>query len=144
MLQKLRAMYNFCANRVCRHSYLVNYFAQTYENQNCGACDHCLGEVQTAQAKTTKVAVKREKQKLSGDWDGVDRKLFEVLRAKRTELAGLKSVPAYIIFSDKTLRDMTVVKPTTVDQFANVFGVGATKQKEYGKVFTELIRDYIG
>jgi ATP-dependent DNA helicase RecQ len=143
LLQKLRAMYNFCAHPVCRHKYLVNYFAQKYVSENCGACDHCLGEVDVAPAKI-KPHEKASKPKPAKDWEGVDKKLFDLLRAKRTQLAGLKNVPAYIIFSDKTLRDMAAVKPTTVEQFAGVFGVGATKQKEYGKAFTEIIRDYVG
>ncbi len=85
---------------------------------------------------------KKRRSKRSQEWEGVDQKLFDVLRTKRTELAGKKNVPAYIIFSDKTLRDMAVIKPKTIEQFATVFGVGAAKQKEYGAVFTEVIRTY--
>jgi len=246
LLQKLRAMYNFCVRPECRHRYLVNYFTQQYEPKNCGACDYCLGEVEmvpepliTGQkiiscvawvqerfgadyiadilkgnktaavlqrghdklstfalmSAETKVFIrfmveqligqgflrregeyltiaitdtgrdllrgdiepvlakpviaakkkdieKKRRSKRTQEWEGVDQTLFEVLRAKRTELAGKKGVPAYIIFSDKTLRDMAVVKPMTIEQFATVFGVGAAKQKQYGGIFTEVIRGY--
>jgi len=78
------------------------------------------------------------------EWEGLDEKLFNVLRAKRAELAQSKSVPAYIIFSDKTLKDMTLISPKTLDQFASVFGVGATKQKQYGQIFIDVIKEYEG
>jgi ATP-dependent DNA helicase RecQ len=105
------------------------------------------GEVSPVLAKPIVAAKKKDiekkrRSKRSAEWEGVDRSLFDVLRAKRTELAGKKNVPAYIIFSDKTLRDMAVVKPKTIEQFAGVFGVGAAKLKEYGETFTEIIRNY--
>jgi ATP-dependent DNA helicase RecQ len=85
---------------------------------------------------------KKRRSKRSAEWEGVDQNLFEALRAKRSDIAGKKRVPAYIIFSDKTLKDMAAVKPKTVEQFATVFGVGAAKLKEYGEIFTEVIRNY--
>jgi ATP-dependent DNA helicase RecQ len=105
------------------------------------------GEAQPMLAKPVVAAKKKDiekkrRSKRSEEWEGVDQSLFEVLRAKRTELAGAKKVPAYIIFSDKTLRDMASVKPKTMDDFATVFGVGAAKLKEYGEIFTEVIRNY--
>jgi len=107
------------------------------------------GEISPVLARPIVAAKKKEiekkrKSRRSQDWEGVDQSLFEVLRAKRTELAGVKKVPAYIIFSDKTLRDMAVIKPGTIEKFGTVFGVGAAKQKEYGETFTAVIRDYIG
>lgn len=45
MLSKLRAMYSFCVRPECKHKYLVKYFGQSYEKDNCSACDFCMGEV---------------------------------------------------------------------------------------------------
>lgn len=84
----------------------------------------------------------KQKTRRALEWEGVDEKLFETLRAKRAELSRSKGVPAYIIFSDKTLRDMAFQKPLTIEQFAGVFGVGSVKQKEYGQIFTSLIKEY--
>jgi ATP-dependent DNA helicase RecQ len=105
------------------------------------------GEVAPLLAKPVIAARKKEiekkrKAKRGLEWEGVDEKLFDILRAKRAELAREKSVPAYIIFSDKTLKDMALQKPLSIDAFANVFGVGAAKQKEYGENFVSLIREY--
>lgn len=85
---------------------------------------------------------KKRRLKRGQEWEGVDEKLFEALRAKRAELARNKRVPSYIIFSDKTLKDMALQKPVTVEEFAHVFGVGVMKQKEYGRIFTSLLKEY--
>jgi ATP-dependent DNA helicase RecQ len=92
-------------------------------------------------AKKKDIESKRRKMR-DIEWEGVDQKLFGILRAKRTELAQQKGVPPYIIFSDKTLKDIALRKPTTLDQFSEVFGVGDAKQKEYGEIFIELVKNY--
>lgn len=104
-------------------------------------------EVVPVLAKPIIAARKKEIEKKRGlkrtqEWEGIDEALFAVLRAKRAELARNKSVPAYIIFSDKTLKDMALRKPVTIEEFANVFGVGVIKQKEYGRIFISLLQEY--
>ncbi|MBN1918456.1 MAG: HRDC domain-containing protein [Verrucomicrobia bacterium] len=76
-------------------------------------------------------------------WEGVDEELFSALRQLRRELAIEKKVPAYVIFSDAALRDMARRKPTTLDAFLEVSGVGEKKRSQYGAAFTALIRDHI-
>lgn len=71
--------------------------------------------------------------------ENVDQDLYNQLKALRTKLAADQKVPAYIIFSDATLRDMCVKKPTTLDAFLDVSGVGQAKLEKYGKVFVEVI-----
>jgi len=75
-------------------------------------------------------------------WEGVDRGLFEALRALRRTLADDKGVPAYVVFSDAALRDMARRRPTTLDEFLEVSGVGETKRRQYGTRFIAAIRDY--
>ncbi|MEM9186923.1 MAG: DNA helicase RecQ [Planctomycetota bacterium] len=75
-------------------------------------------------------------------WEGVDRELFEVLRALRAELAAEHAVPAYIVFSDAALRDMARRRPSTLDGFAEVRGVGQKKLAEYGEAFVEAVVGY--
>jgi ATP-dependent DNA helicase RecQ len=77
------------------------------------------------------------------DWEDVDEKLFQALRVKRRRLAEKKRVPAYVIFGDKTLKDMARVKPVSVSEFSAVFGVGETKLAQYGEIFMKVIREYL-
>jgi len=73
---------------------------------------------------------------------GVDPALFDALVRKRFDLARKKGVPAYIIFGDRSLRDMAIFKPQTPAAFAQIFGVGEKKLVDYGDVFMNVIRDF--
>jgi ATP-dependent DNA helicase RecQ len=73
-------------------------------------------------------------------WEGVDRELFEQLRAVRMQIARARGVPPYVIFHDTTLRDMARVRPTTVEQLRTVYGVGARKAEDLGEAFLEVLR----
>ncbi len=65
--------------------------------------------------------------------------LFEELRILRKRLADESNVPPFVIFSDKTLKDMCAKRPTTNEEFLEVSGVGANKLEKYGKAFLTAI-----
>mgnify|MGYP002572017724 FL=1 len=73
--------------------------------------------------------------------DDGDEALFQKLRALRLDIARELGKPPYIVFSDKTLRDMVRVKPITDDQFLAVNGVGESKLKQYSERFMAAIRE---
>lgn len=75
-------------------------------------------------------------------WDGVDRGLFDALRKLRSEMALARSVPAYVIFGDEPLRDFARYRPTTVDRFGSIRGVGEQKKKDFATSFVAAIREY--
>ncbi len=75
-------------------------------------------------------------------WENVNRGLFEVLRNLRRVIANKRGVPAYIVFSDVTLRDMARRKPSTANDFLKVSGVGLKKEEQYGTVFLNAIKTY--
>ena len=68
--------------------------------------------------------------------------LFERLRALRREIAQEIGKPPYIVFSDKSLRDMAAIRPVTDDQFLAVNGVGENKLRQYGKRFMEAVASF--
>jgi ATP-dependent DNA helicase RecQ len=65
--------------------------------------------------------------------------LFQALRQLRTELAREQGVPPYIIFNDATLLEMAGARPSTMDEFAALSGVGAAKLERYGEIFLDVI-----
>jgi ATP-dependent DNA helicase RecQ len=73
----------------------------------------------------------------------LDNKLFEKLKALRKLIADDVDKPAFVIFSDATLADMTRTQPTTPSEFLNVTGVGMKKLEKYGESFIGLIKDYL-
>ena len=74
--------------------------------------------------------------------DTPDGGLYEALRNLRTELARAEGVPAYVVFSNATLADMAVKRPTSMDEFLDVSGVGEYKATRYGRAFLEAIRKW--
>jgi len=75
-------------------------------------------------------------------WDGVDRELFESLRALRKTLADERNVPAYVVFGDATLRDLARRRPTTRETMSNVRGVGEKKLDDFAEPFLAAITSY--
>ena len=236
--QSLQAMQDFAGGVVCRHVALVEYFGQSLDSDNCGACDVCLGELDQVEdplvigqkilssvirqeqrfgadytvkvlrgsseqrildnrhdqlstyglladedvravrgwveqlvaqgflakvveynvliltesgrqllagevtprlLKPARVARARKSRSHDDSWEGVDRDLFERLRELRRELADEKSVPAYVVFGDASLRDMARQRPATPAEFLEVHGVGQKKAADYGEVFLAAI-----
>ena len=237
--RSLQAMQEFAGSVVCRHSSLVEYFGQSLDGDNCGACDVCLGELDQVDdaleigqkilssvvrqdqrfgadytvkvlrgssdqrildnrhddlstyglladsdvravrgwveqlvaqgflAKTgeynvlmvtesgrsllrgdvtprllkpaARAAKVRKSRAHDDSWEGVDRDLFERLRELRRRLADEKSVPAYVVFGDASLRDMARKKPGTPTEFLDVHGVGQKKAADYGELFLAAI-----
>ncbi|MCH7796991.1 MAG: DNA helicase RecQ [Planctomycetes bacterium] len=77
-------------------------------------------------------------------WEGVDRDLFERLREVRRDIARLRQVPAYVIFSDATLRDLARQRPTTIEELADIYGIGKQKQTDLGPRVIEEIARFTG
>ena len=70
-----------------------------------------------------------------------EEQLFEILRGLRLEIAREEKVPPYIVFSDKTLTHMCILKPNTKSEMLSVTGVGEFKYEKYGERFVSCIRE---
>jgi len=240
----LRDMERYAASVGCRHKRLVGYFGETFTKDDCGACDYCLGELETiadavtvarkvlscvarvgqrfGAAHVTNVlrgsdseqvrsrghhelsvfglmkdastdelrgyvdqllahgllqqggdeypilqltadglallkdagaqpdlSLARQKRPEKGrlpkrsrveteGWEGVDRDLFERLRAMRMQVARKRGVPPYVIFHDTTLREIARTKPTTLEALRHVYGVGDRKAADLGELILSL------
>ncbi len=262
-LARLSEMYRFCTGASCRHRRLVTYFGQSWDRDNCGACDLCTGAlrprsdatvlaqkilscvarteqrygaayvVDVLRGETTDRIVERRHDRLStfglipdepkttlmawidqlidqellvryGEYPvlrltakslpvlrGEDEaKLFDVkaprrskregkrasksdaargasgpvgatagddspddaeavvlfgkLRELRRSIAAERNVPAYLVFGDKTLREMARERPTTASALLDVHGVGPAKSRDFGTRFINVIRSHAG
>lgn len=246
----LRDMERYAASVGCRHKRLVGYFGEVYAKDDCGACDYCLGELETvadpatlarkilsavarvgqrfgaahvgsilrghaseqvrsrghdtlsvfgllkdasvdeirgyidqliahgflqqagdqypvlhlttegaallrdpAAAGTLSLARQRKPEKgraprrskaEAESWEGVDRALFEELRALRLRIARERGVPPYVIFHDTTLRELARIKPTTAEALRHVYGVGTRKAEDLGAAVLAVIASGVG
>ncbi|MGO3237063.1 MAG: DNA helicase RecQ [Psychroflexus halocasei] len=91
--------------------------------------DHTYYE-DVAQPKNNKVAVS-------------DEQLLKILKDLRKKVAKKKDVPPFVVFQDPSLEDMALKYPITLEEMANIHGVGEGKAKKYGREFVKLIADYV-
>ncbi len=94
----------------------------------------------TRPAKATERSPSRAQNTAS--WEGVDQELFEKLRILRATESQSRNVPAYVVFSDASLRDMARRRPSTLDAFRMVHGVGQQKLADFGERFLKAIADH--
>lgn len=73
--------------------------------------------------------------------NSADNEMLAILKAKRLRLAEERGVPAYVIFSDRSLVDMAAKRPATRDEFAGIFGVGEAKLRDFSEIFLQIIAE---
>ena len=98
--------------------------------------------VRITQFKEFATAKTKPQPKSNGTLSAKSQELFEQLRVTRKTLADEQQVPAFVVFSDATLRDMIEKQPGTEDEFLEVSGVGPQKLARYGSSFLKVINDF--
>jgi ATP-dependent DNA helicase RecQ len=140
----------------CRHQAIVAHFDEAMEPCG-GSCDVCTGVSVAERAAAAAGRQAGQRRSPAGVFGGdgprarpadrslppmseADEALFQALRTLRKALADAEEVPAYIVFSDKVLREMVARRPTTPDELLDVPGVGPAKLARYGERFLEALR----
>ena len=92
---------------------------------------------------SSKKSSKPKKKKSQLD-RGNNQQLWDALRSMRHELATKQGIPAYMIFSDKTMDDLVESKPQSIDALGDIYGIGGNKQKRYGKAILKVLAEQVG
>lgn len=160
-LAKLEAVQKYAYARTCRRGFILRYFGDPAARERCAGCDNCLG---TTAPRPTGVAKKPPMRSTGRDGDDLRGsaktgrpqprnavsqepldadagRLFAALKARRGEIARDEKLPAYIVFSDRTLAEMAMRKPRSLNALGEVRGVGEVKLARYGETFLAVIRD---
>ena len=139
----------------------MGYFEIAYNENNHLKITTAGAKVLYGQEKAMLVVIKREEKETKSKGKKKEEKplfkvplsipigeedpmLIEELRALRKRLADQQAIPAYIVLSDKTLHQLAIQRPTTLEEFGMVSGIGDYKKEKYGKDFVELIQQIIG
>jgi ATP-dependent DNA helicase RecQ len=136
---------------------VLRYFGDPAAKAKCAGCDNCLGITAVATVEdeaprrlrrdknsrraTSQNADVRRPADAADDLPlGVaDERLLGALRSVRSTIAREEHVPAYIVFSDRTLAELAVRRPRSLTAFQDVRGVGPMKLERYGKRFLDAI-----
>lgn len=134
--ERLKEMTWYATGKKCLRRRLLEYFGETGSPAYCGNCSVCLNIAEAAAPR----AILSSPAPL----EDAAEKRFAALRALRNLIAKASGVPAYVVFSDASLREMARRKPQTEKELLSVSGVGEHKLKQYGSVFLDFLSQLDG
>ncbi len=140
--RKLQQMINYCETDKCLREFILSYFGDTTPCI-CNKCSNCVVVEDEEEETYVETGKKRKKAAQLAGLNELGVALFEKLRSVRTELAAEKSVPPYIICSDKTLKDMCAKLPRDKEQLADLYGMGEQKIQNYGEAFVTAVNAFV-
>jgi len=150
-LSKLQAVQRYAYTKECRRAFVLRYFGDPAARAECSGCDNCLGiTAPVSVAEEPRRKLRGEKKTRQPASRGVDiseevvvgpaeERLLAALKTVRSTIAREEHVPAYIVFSDRTLAELAVRRPRSMSAFQSVRGVGPMKLDRYGARFLDAI-----
>ncbi len=168
-LRKLEMVQKYAYTDQCRRAFVLRYFGDPAARPKCEGCDNCLGTRLTAsegivrggkgagrRARSgaaaraepgagSRPASRAEARGAAGATDPPltreESARLDTLRALRSRLARDEEVPAYVVFPDRSLREMARARPASAAELARLHGVGPSRLERYGAAFLEALRD---
>ena len=154
-LQKLDAMQSYAYTKGCRRGFVLRYFGDPAARPSCQGCDNCLGErieIDKSASRPARGSSQAKRRRGSSDGErvpeeapvvsGADEALLARLRDLRRTISRADSVPAYVVFTDRTLAEMAVRRPTSEAALGKIKGVGPAKLEKYGSRFLDVVRSF--
>lgn len=154
--RNLDALVNYSEGSECRHAEILTYYKDSQRIERCGHCDNCEPKSerriirvipmmekidQTLGALKTKVRKKKNSRNpgVVLELDDVAEERYEILRTWRKEKAKELDAPAFVVFSDQTLKHLAIKNPRSLDDLRGIYGIGDAKIEKFGwDVIAEL------
>jgi ATP-dependent DNA helicase RecQ len=150
-LSKLQAVQKYAYTRECRRGFVLRYFGDPAAKARCAGCDNCLGSAAVATVEDDaprRVRSDRKSRRVTShvrevaddvSLGAAEERLLGVLKTVRSTIAREEHVPAYIVFSDRTLAELALRRPRSLTALQDVRGVGPMKLERYGARFLDAI-----
>lgn len=157
--RNLEALVNYSEGGECRHAEILTYYKDSQRIERCGHCDNCEPKstrrvlrpvtpfvVLDQTLEKIKATLKKPKKSKTLDADilltDLQEERFESLRKWRKEKAKELDAPAFVVFSDQTLKQLAIRNPQSLDEMKSIYGIGDAKIERYGwDVLAELTRN---
>jgi ATP-dependent DNA helicase RecQ len=149
---KLQAVQKYAYTKECRRGFVLRYFGDPAARAKCEGCDNCLGVAAVAseaddsprRRRGGKSARQGQRPTVAADdlaLGPAEERALTALRTVRIQIAREEQVPAYIVFSDRTLAELAVRRPRSLSALQDVRGVGPMKLERYGARFLAAIAE---
>jgi len=151
--QRYRDITGFASSKQCRHKRICAHFGEAVKWENCGACDFCFGTstplASAAQyprppAHKRKRARRKKMPRAAGRASERNSSVLTALKEWRLERAVKDRVPAFVIFHDTALEEISLSSPRTEAELRRVHGVGTRKLELYGKEILQVLERACG
>ncbi len=145
--RNLDTLVDYSEGSECRHSEILTYYKDSQRITNCGHCDVCdpessrrIQRVDFVPSPSVKIKKTRIKKVSTTDvvMDLIQEERFKALKVWRKSKAQELDIPAFVVFSDKTLRDIAIKNPQNLDQLKTIHGIGETKLQKFGQDILSL------
>lgn len=135
----LDALVEYCEGGECRHAEILTYYKDSQRLKACGHCDSCLPgsdrKIQRPQMEIIEKAAKTKRRAKKSELlllDTIQESRFNQLREWRRAKAQELDTPAFVVFSDRTLRHIAIENPQSLEDLRRVHGIGDQKLETYG------------
>ena len=132
-IEKLCNMIVYAHTKGCLRKYILSYFGEEMK-EDCGFCSSCVEK---------KLEENKKVRSVPAEPESFDSELFDLLKKLRKQISEKKKVPAFVVFTDATLKLMATKKPLTEDEFLAISGVGQRKCQQYAAIFIKEIKKHI-
>lgn len=153
--RNLDALVNYSEGSECRHAEILTYYQDAQRIKQCGHCDNCAPSSERKikiiresilakiQGKIPKKASVAKKKKVADElMNESQERLFLELKAWRRSKAEELDVPAFVIFSDKTLRALAIEHPGSFKDLENIYGIGPDKLERFGADIMLILAEF--
>lgn len=141
----LNALVDYADASECRHAEILTYYKDSQRMRECGHCDNCAPQSTrkvpqprpTVVERVSSALGKPKRSRKSGPaapmvLDEDQEMLFQRLRDWRKQAAAELDVPAFVVFNDRTLKELAMIRPRTLDDLKLVHGIGEAKIERFG------------
>ncbi|MCB0327749.1 MAG: ATP-dependent DNA helicase RecQ, partial [Bdellovibrionales bacterium] len=146
----LDALLQYIEGGECRHAGILTYFRDSQRIKSCGHCDVCdpsSSRMISAKAVEWNSNLRDQKRKKKSSQKGVadieagseHHELMKKIKTWRKNFADSKDIPAFMVFSNKTLLDLVIQNPQNLDELKQVYGLGEHKVDLFGSQLLELM-----
>ena len=142
--ERYRIVKRFVEEQRCRHRRICEHFGETPKWSRCDSCDVCGAEPEWMSAEPAILAVSKPKTKPVETAEAADPELMEYLREWRLRVSRERNLPAFMILTDATLRDLAARRPQSLKELIGVTGIGERKLQEYGSALLEVLERFRG
>ncbi len=153
--RSLDAIIQYAEGGECRHAGIVTYFKDRDRIESCGHCDVCDPDsprrvphaytppLKTITRKGKAKERKPQKESIAGPLSAEESERMRVLKAWRLDYARSQDMPAFIIFSNRTLEDLARKLPRTLTELETIYGLGPQRIETFGKELLEVLEGMV-